>query len=1554
MTFPFHRIATDIAASPSRPRRAPGRGRRGSILIMVVAVLVLLAIMGTAFISTTRLDRQNAALGDGQPPIDTVAQFAQDAIVGDLFGTGYRAPNDPAYEHFDGPMMDPITGESKDKWLATRLPELLDIDLDADGAITPANDLIGVPAWRFASDVGQSFEDVEKGQVMTFDVAQRYAFIPTAKSVVYGTDTQSKEYPAFRVVRFDPILATWRGVVFDATAAVGARWPFATTAFWNSNAAKYLAGDADGDGIADSLLFRVPGPTANGKTYYGALRIIDNGSAVNVNTAWSNVTDFGTTIAQRRNAFGGTITAPPATLGFFPSHVGLMQMLAGYDSANDTSNEMQALTPYRFGDGNGGDDDNASLVPAGGPNPPETASPRADFVYGTQGEAFFFQSIARTLNPSYNTISTDQYAPLDVKLNTAALAYRFTLIDPTKNADPPNATGYPPTGVTFPFQAAPSEVEKYLGPSVYATALNHVGEDVLNAFTIYPANGVSNWYDWNFNVAGAAVFNEYDQTPLTNDSYASPYELTTPRLIRSIRSLLTASNPVSNYVASANPTAVPHPSMLPYVAPAVWNGAATYTPGNFVTQTIGGVTRVFRRLETATGNPTPTEFTLTGSPLAPTAASTAWSRESWTETPAKTSLNIAGFGELFRSFWQVMSGTTVGTTPFDAYIDERLRVAPTDATLWLPPSTPTSPGTLNDPYVGNKFAALTPFTADTVQDVSTPPAYPSYQHPARMFRSSIRALPLDTTGGFDGTSPRFTSQMQMYLRAAIAAVNAEDLRDSDDSITYRDVPLIMTSSAGNTNVTARVYGHERQPYITEVYVNTDNVRIRPSAAGPNPAGYIAIELYNPHDKAIDISNCRIASVLRANDTSYTTNLVTMTNVVLDLTAAVSNIATPSFGPGVVIPPRGYVVLENYNAVGPAAGNDALARPATTGLPVTGVVPTTVAPTDPDAKNYVYVSGLEGVIGVGSAMLSQEMVILRGPDAATVTSTIDPAETMVQYLPVASTVNDDELVPLDQFDFTGLAGMNGTVTTATAWHYARESVTVGRGWRFVYPGRYNAGTAFDDTTPTARHQGVNVTTPWTPNAAGGNGADLPPTDDPWDSTVGGTPPIAPPITLNDVLLTPLTAAASYPVTFPIPLPGNEATGMQALRDPAVPNRFPFGGFARVGDVLNVPFIGAYRVDVPTPLGGVDPTPNTFYELNSITMDAAMAEDTDTETDPTLTPPVVPAWTDTTAYRAGDRVAQAGQYYVAIFPHTSAVANQPSLTNSAPTAGTFWQRDPGPTAFAENVGRFVPVVMGARNDLSTTDGGTLRYGWATDIFDYFTAIQNPQDDYLPNVLPRNYRYQTATGFTYYPDPPAPVASKEGVGANTVNAPSEVDAPIEGLVNVNTAPLRVLSQLPWTDSQAINRNIAQSIVDYRQSHGYTPFRSLYDLARVPYTGVPLAPVGTTLGEMWAFSRTPPAVSVETTDALPVDGDITADVALGDGAVDTYKERLLTLVKVSNLITTRSDSYTVYGLVQGWENAGTATPVMVRQLRTAFTADRSAVTGLNREPNLVEIPVK
>ena len=54
----------------------------------------------------------------------------------------------------------------------------------------------------------------------------------------------------------------------------------------------FLAGDADGDGIADSGLFLLPVGQINGVTYYASVRIVDNAAAINVNTAWSHHVDY--------------------------------------------------------------------------------------------------------------------------------------------------------------------------------------------------------------------------------------------------------------------------------------------------------------------------------------------------------------------------------------------------------------------------------------------------------------------------------------------------------------------------------------------------------------------------------------------------------------------------------------------------------------------------------------------------------------------------------------------------------------------------------------------------------------------------------------------------------------------------------------------------------------------------------------------------------------------------------------------------------------------------------------------------------------------------------------------------------------------------------------------------------------------------------------------------------------------------------------------------------------------------------------------------------------
>ena len=66
-------------------------------------------------------------------------------------------------------------------------------------------------------------------------------------------------------------------------------------------------------------------------------------------------------------------------------------------------------------------------------------------------------------------------------------------------------------------------------------------------------------------------------------------------------------------------------------------------------------------------------------------------------------------------------------------------------------------------------------------------------------------------------------------------------------------------------------------------------------------------------------------------------------------------------------------------------------------------------------------------------------------------------------------------------------------------------------------------------------------------------------------------------------------------------------------------------------------------------------------------------------------------------------------------------------------------------------------------------------------------------------------------------------------------------------------------------------------------------------------------------------------------------------------HEENYLLANRISNMVTTRSDTFTCYVLVQGWRGAGTDNPELVVQRRRAFVADRSGVT-----PMLKEVPLQ
>ena len=90
-------------------------------------------------------------------------------------------------------------------------------------------------------------------------------------------------------------------------------------------------------------------------------------------------------------------------------------------------------------------------------------------------------------------------------------------------------------------------------------------------------------------------------------------------------------------------------------------------------------------------------------------------------------------------------------------------------------------------------------------------------------------------------------------------------------------------------------------------------------------------------------------------------------------------------------------------------------------------------------------------------------------------------------------------------------------------------------------------------------------------------------------------------------------------------------------------------------------------------------------------------------------------------------------------------------------------------------------------------------------------------------------------------------------------------------------------------------------------------------------------------------------------------AETSARDQVYGDFEAPFLALTRISNLITTRSDSFTVYVLVQGWRNVGTQNPELVVQRRVAFLADRTSVHPIGGQPptstahtsmNIVTIP--
>jgi len=1321
------------------------RRSRGSVLVIVVAILMMIALIGTAYIATARLDRyaaqEHVRITQAEIGREQYAEYVQrlvlKAIVDD-FGNN-------------------ITSPRRLPWLGERLPKPVVLAKNAPPA----------PYWRFISgkldnrlenaDYVSPLASPSYGENMTLKTGDRPGALPTSVTLMYPPDYPVEKYRS-KVRTFPAIQFGGRNSTTSAfTAATDAPGPF-------------LAADADGDGIADSALCKLTPAPLNGVTYYYAIRIIDNSSAINVNTAWRRDGDVlaNGSLAQNK--------------GFFVSNIGLRELFmpdpnnSGKDPA---AFQMRDVNAYRFGycadtttiantepenkpfaDVNAWEDQDDTGSKIWNQNKPDPQK-RNDFQFGSQSEALAMQSARRLRNPGLNQGAEFPYRPFPDD-NGASLAYRFCMLpldtdmgrlqlsdleSQFHQADPDVND---PNTMLKAFDAVVRAAPNY---SIHSLTEN------LNHFRYFPANEPGLWFQY-VDLDGGLTF---------------PDPLDSKRVrVRPLRPILvTHSAATSRIIKKGTPANWDKQSGSRYLINpgmvfadgskrfrGIWRQGEKYVLGDFVIDSNDQMGYMFIRRNSGGTDPRPSE----DKQINPQ----AWDRQPLVTGETKTSINTAGFPDLWRAFFQVMCDRKMpnAATPVDGEVSGMITA-----------------NTYFDPYHGMKRGA-------------------SVENYLRMYRSVIR----DPRSVAANNRTHLTPLQVAALRSALAAVNTMALMDqTTDNVPTRRITLYDIPDFENPvpAFEATVFGVKPQPYITEVYANSDTHKYVDDTHC-NKVGYIAIELYNPYGRPISLKGWKVAIFDRTKTGAYGSSSSVLTEV-------------HKFADSDTIPAESYVVLENFDEKG--GKGSAKYRPPSARTPTGTTIYMEIATDKNDGKK--------------PNAFNRELIILR----PTVAGMVNQAFFMV---------------PVDQFDFTGLVPSSDMTPTkkARTWHYVRKT---NEPWKFVYPGRY------DGSQDDRRHDGTEAGEEYEQWKfdPGKTEAENKGYVDRWNPTSGVLYPFQSPVDPKSPV-PPITLGAkndnaSYTKTFAIQLntPGMPGPAIDSSKKPI----YPYGGFARNGDILQVPYIGSYCIrrmkaggstsEGQIDLGQLAAAPQVILEMNAVSIDSAFAEDT----------------------RSG---------------------------NDAD----------------EQVGRFCPIRRGYNNYDNW-------YEWTTSLFNYLDVLV-PSDDYLPNINPLVYRGKGV---------PIPVASTGGFVSNA-NQDKDDRAPLHGKINPNTAPRCVLAMLPFVPQgrSGTNEGLAQAIVDYRDGNpGNRPFETLFDLNDVP-----------------GFQRT---ITGPTTVN---DGDVLAGSG-GSSVADDFKARFMMLNRISNLVTTRSDTFTCYIVVQGWREAGTILPCLDWEKREAFIVERSSSTG---RPRVTPVP--
>jgi len=308
-----------------------GRGDirgRGSLLILVVTVLVIIALIGIAYLQRVRMDQFATARHE--------RSYMNLVINGILAEVGGQMKADVELNQTKNlPLYDyPWTDPNKKEYVATR---------EYAGTIA-------VNGYKYTNDpaVDDAPED-DRWLASTAPVwvpgANEYRWLHLTNLTGIWLDIpdigSTINRPTELPIRFDPP-QIGRADMSDTDLALSNN-PFRGLYFNNNGAIEQRGVDADGDGIPDSRWQWTPVDVRNlgGKKYVMAVRIVDLGSMLNVNTATS-LTFEGATMS-------GPLNSPPqAARGHNPSWVDLSRLMGRVTFTNSSEWPMELSEMLNF------------------------------------------------------------------------------------------------------------------------------------------------------------------------------------------------------------------------------------------------------------------------------------------------------------------------------------------------------------------------------------------------------------------------------------------------------------------------------------------------------------------------------------------------------------------------------------------------------------------------------------------------------------------------------------------------------------------------------------------------------------------------------------------------------------------------------------------------------------------------------------------------------------------------------------------------------------------------------------------------------------------------------------------------------------------------------------------------------------------------------------------------------------------------------------------------------------------------------------------------------